>query len=134
MSNRAFVPALLIALVASTAVACHHGAKRDETPPIAHFAVVVEHDASGWKAHCETGCEWTDVSIQCAGCDVRIDAKGITHSSAPARTTPFAFELSKAEPGWKVRSLRGARWEGLTWGCASAMCRMRVDENGLAAA
>ncbi len=100
--------------------------------PMEHFAVILEPSATGWAAHCEAGCRWTDVSIACGGCEVRLDASGITRAYplAPA-PTGFAFILSRSREGWAARGIQGVRWQSLSWSCGTAVCRARVDESGL---
>jgi hypothetical protein len=121
------VSALLVTM------ACH------KTPPSVasvalangHFSIVVEHSASGWRAHCETGCHWVDVSMSCGGCDVRLDATGIRPAYPASSAVPgFAFVLSTDGTGWRARAIDGTRWKTLSWNCGAAMCRGRIDETG----
>jgi hypothetical protein len=131
------MPARLLAtivVVILVATACY------KTPPTVaptsvpngHFAIVLEHSAKGWAAHCEAGCQWVDVSMSCNGCDVRLDASGIgpayPATSAPTR---FAFVLSTDGTGWKARAIQGMRWKSLSWSCGAAVCRGRIDETGV---
>ena len=122
------VSALLVTM------ACH------KTPPSVasvapangHFSIVVEHSAGGWRAHCETGCHWVDVSMFCGGCDVRLDATGIRPAYPASSAVPgFAFVLSTDGTGWKARAIDGARWKTLSWNCGAVMCRGRIDETGV---
>ena len=131
MRVRALAAAVLIAFIA--------GACRKTPPavvstpvPTGHFAVILEHSATGWAAHCVTGCRWTDVSMSCPGCDVRVDASGIAraHPGAPP-PTGFAFVLSSTASGWTARGIQGVRWQSLSWSCGAAVCRARLDESGV---
>lgn len=101
--------------------------------PIAPFALVLEQSETGWAAHCETGCQWRDVSMTCAGCDVRLDASGIARATPSApEATGFAFVLSRAERGWTAQGIQGVQWQSLSWNCGAAACRARLDESGVA--
>jgi hypothetical protein len=115
------------------AAGCHKTRSAATPAPGGHFALILEHSATGWAAHCEAGCLWTDVSMSCAGCEVRLDAAGIGRaypSEAPA--TGFAFVLSGAGGGgWTARGIQGVNWRSLSWNCGAATCRARLDENGL---
>jgi len=134
MPARALTSILVVVLVAT---ACH------KTPPTVaptsvsngHFAIVLEHSAKGWAAHCETGCHWVDVSMSCGGCDVQLDASGIAPAyPATSVATGFAFVLSTAGSGWKARAIQGVRWKSLSWSCDAAVCRGRLDETGVGSA
>jgi hypothetical protein len=96
-----------------------------------HFAVVLERSAKGWAAHCETGCSWVDVTMSCEGCDVQLDASGIARASVATAPKGFAFVLSDTRSGWMARGIQGLRWEKLSWGCDSQVCRVRLDETGV---
>lgn len=98
-----------------------------------HFAVVLERNATGWRAHCDTGCSWTDVSLTCAECDIRLDASGIARAyPAGAAPTPgFEFVVEAAATGWSARGVRGVEWQALTWTCQALGCRGRIDEAGV---
>lgn len=115
-------------------VACH------KTPPNVaqisasdnHFSIVVDHSARGWRAHCETGCQWVDVTMFCGGCEVRLDATGIRPAHpASSAVTGFAFVLSTDGSGWKARAIDGTRWMTLSWNCEAAVCPARIDETGV---
>jgi invasion protein IalB len=122
---------VMLAGVLTAAFATSPAATAAQTPPD-HFAVVLEHSTTGWTAHCETGCRWTDLSMSCAGCDVRLDASGIAHaSSAPSKVTGFAFVLSDAKGGWTARGVHGVMWTSLSWTCGPTVCRGRLDESGV---
>ena len=102
------------------------------TAPVRHFSIVLEHSATGWAAHCETGCAWTDVSRTCVGCDARLDASGIAPGyPARAGTTGFEFVLSGERNGWTAVAVRGVTWETLSWTCSASTCRARIDETGV---
>jgi hypothetical protein len=124
--------AALAALV--LAAGCRSGRSREPAPT--SFAMIVERSASGWRVQCERGCRWTEVSMQCAGCEVRLDAAGIARADAPAAagTAGFAFVLSAADRGWAARGVRGVRWTALSWTCGGAVCRGRLDESGVSGA
>ena len=97
-----------------------------------HFAIVLEHSAKGLAAHCETGCQWVDVTMSCAVCDVQLDASGIGPAyPANSTATGFAFVLSPDAKGWKARAIQGTRWKRLSWSCDTAACRVRLDETGV---
>lgn len=101
-----------------------------------HFAIVVEHaPTGGWSATCDSGCRWKTVTLDCRGCEVRIDAAGIALATTPAnRTEPFAFVLHDDASGWSARALHGTAWRELSWQCRSGNCRARVDETGVSGA
>ncbi len=103
------------------------------TIPLNPFSVVVEHSTTGWRAHCESGCEWMDVSMSCAGCSVQIDATGIVRASAvKAAPVGFAFVLVDDGVGkWTARGIQGVSWKSVSWGCNNALCRGRLDEDGV---
>jgi len=127
MRMRALVAVLAIALT----VGCHR-APTVAPAPVRHFAIVLEQSATGWSARCETGCAWTEVSETCTGCDIRLDSTGISRGyPARASTAGFEFVVSSERQGWSVRAVRGATWVNLSWGCAAAPCRARVDERGV---
>ncbi len=107
-------------------------------PPEPRFALVLEHSGSRWAARCEAGCRWTEVTITCPGCAVRLDAAGVQPAAAPRDTAlPFAFELRAAPSGrpggsgWVARGLAGVRWVELSSACGAPVCRARVDEAGV---
>lgn len=123
------------ALVTVSAIVLAAGCHRTSAvapAPVHHFAIVLERSATGWSAHCETGCAWTDVSENCAGCDIRLDATGISRGY-PARvgTQGFEFVVSNEREGWSARAVRGVVWVNLTWGCTATPCRARVNERGV---
>jgi hypothetical protein len=102
------------------------------SPANGHFAIVVEHSARGWKAHCEAGCQWADVSMSCGACEVRLDATGIQPAyPASSARTGFAFVLSTDGTGSKARAIDGARWITLSWSCGATLCPARIDETGV---
>jgi hypothetical protein len=132
MRMRALATTTLLAGFVATACYKMPPAVASAPVPTGHFAVILEHSATGWAAHCEAGCQWTDVSMSCAGCDVRLDASGIARAypAAPA-ATGFAFVLSNTGRGWTARGIQGVRWQSLSWSCGAAVCRARVDESGV---
>ena len=105
------------------------------TIPLNPFSVVVEHSTTGWRAHCESGCEWMDVSMSCAGCSVQIDATGIVRASA-AKAAPIGFAFVLVDDGvgkWTARGIQGVAWKKVSWSCDNALCRGRLDEDGVGA-
>ena len=135
MRIRALVSPMIPLLLGA---ACHRAPAPAAAAPAAApapFAIVVEHSESGWRAHCETGCRWVDVTMTCAGCAVRVDVSGIMGADAPAEAVPgFAFVLSAVPGGWAARGVQGVRWERVTWTCSAAACRGRLDESGVSGA
>lgn len=101
--------------------------------PLPHFQVTVENSAKGWLARCDTGCAWKELSVACGDdCRVRIDASGVTANSTEEWTkSTFGFVLSRSEKGGQAVSLGGTGWTTLSWKCAAAVCRARIDESGV---
>jgi hypothetical protein len=97
----------------------------------AHFAVILERSPTGWAAHCEVGCQWTDVTMSCNGCDVQLDASGIALAYPSPAPKGFAFVVSDARDGWTARGIQGVRWQNLSWSCSAVVCRGRLDETGV---
>ena len=127
MRLRALATLLTVVLTAG----CHR-APAIVAAPVHHFAIVVERTATGWSARCETGCAWTEVTETCVGCDIRLDAAGISRGyPARAGIGGFEFIVSSERDGWRARAVRGVTWVTLSWGCTSASCRARVDETGV---
>ena len=127
MRMRAFIPMVAVTLMA----ACHR-APAVAPAPVNHFAIVLEQSATGWAARCETGCAWTEVTETCDGCDIRLDATGISRGyPARAGTQGFEFVVSPERTGWTARAVRGTSWVTLSWTCTAASCRARVDETGV---
>ena len=129
------IRALLAAAFALLLAAGCHRASAITAAPVRHFSIVLEHSATGWAAHCDTGCYWIDVSRTCAGCDVRIDASGIARGY-PARPDAkgFEFVLSGEQVGWTAVGIRGVMWKTLGWSCSASVCRARIDETGVSRA
>ena len=123
--------ALVALLVVGLAAGCHR-APAVVAAPVHHFAIVLEQSATGWRARCETGCAWTEVSETCRGCDIRLDATGISRGyPARAGTQGFEFIVSSEREGWSARAVRGVTWVNFTWGCTTVLCRARIDETGV---
>jgi hypothetical protein len=101
--------------------------------PVPNYAILLERSATGWSAHCEAGCRWTDVTETCAGCDIRLDATGISRGyPARAGTQGFEFVVSAEREGWSAQAVRGVTWTNVSWGCpGTTTCRARVDETGV---
>ena len=120
--------------------ACHRApaaaASSAGPAPVRHFAIVLERSATGWSAHCEIGCAWTDVTETCTGCDIRLDLTGISRGY-PARpgTQGFEFVVSGEREGWSAQAVRGVAWTKVSWACpGTTTCRARVDETGVSRA
>lgn len=100
--------------------------------PNNQFAILVQHSPKGWTAHCEAGCAWIDVTMDCVACEVQIDSRGIARAyPKPADPIGFAFVLSKTESGWNARAIQGTRWTDVTWDCSGDVCQGRLDEKGV---
>ena len=122
----------ITAVVAIVLVAACHRAPAVAPAPVTHFAIVLEHSPTGWTAQCETGCAWTEVTETCTGCDIRLDATGISRGyPARAGTEGFEFVVSPERTGWTARAVRGTSWVSLSWTCTVSSCRARVDETGV---
>jgi hypothetical protein len=130
MRMRAISTIVAVALVA----ACHR-APAIAPAPVNHFAIVLEQSATGWTARCEAGCMWKEVTETCTGCDIRVDATGISRGyPARAGTQGFEFVVSHERNGWTARAVRGMSWVNLSWTCPASSCRARVDETGVRSA
>jgi hypothetical protein len=113
-------------------VACSPRPTPATAPAPNHFSLVLEHSAQGWRASCEVGCRWRELTMSCGGCEVRITSVGVgPASSSEAEEATFAFTLTDAGSGWHAKSLRGVHWIALTWGCPETTCRARIDEAGV---
>jgi hypothetical protein len=130
MRIRAFAAAALAVFLTT---ACHKPSSTVAAASAkeAHFAVVLERSATGWAAHCEAGCQWIDVTLACQGCDVQLDASGISRAFLAPAPKGFAFVLSDAKGGWTARGIQGVRWQKLSWNCGANLCRGRLDETGV---
>ena len=129
MRHRTLVTLLAVVLTAG----CHRAPAVAAAP--VHFSIVLERSATGWSARCETGCAWTEVSETCTGCDIRLDATGISRGyPARAGTRGFEFVIAQEREGWRARAIRGVTWVTLSWGCTTPSCRARVDETGVSQA
>ena len=119
-----------LVLVAVVATGCYKVSQPPAVAP-AHFALVLEHSETGWSAHCEVGCRWSDVTMTCGGCAVRLDVGGIGPVASERYETGFAFVLAGSGPGWEAKGITGVRWLGLSWQCEQTTCRARIDETGV---
>jgi len=130
MTNRSLVSMLLACLIG--AVGCHKTQPETQlrSGPEQHFSLSVEHSPAGWAAHCESGCSWKDVTIQCTNCRVRVDADGMYNGNVPMTSRGFAFVLDDNN-GLSAHGVQGVRWQDLSWGCATAVCRCRLNEEGV---
>ena len=123
----------LILLAASLASAgCHksQGERLAANGPEQHFSLWLTHSLSGWAAHCDQGCNWKDVTMQCANCKVRVDADGIAENDVATPPRGFAFVLDDHN-GLSAHGVKGVRWLDLSWGCATVVCRVRINEEGV---
>ena len=101
--------------------------------PVERFQLSLERTAKGWVAQCDTGCDWTELSVACAGdCRVLIDAAGVIANAGNRQTdAAFGFVISRAEKGWQAESVVGTAWSRVGWGCLSGRCRVRINESGV---
>ena len=126
---------LLAALASSGGSTASPHATAARTASEAHFSLVLERTARGWRAQCDSGCRWTKLSIACLGCEVRINAAGVGPAlRAETDTTGFAFTVRRTRSGWAAKGVRGLRWTALAWTCAAGACRARIDETGVSGA
>ena len=128
---------VLVAALAVAAVtgACHRrpALAAAGTLPLNPFSVVIEHSSAGWQVQCESGCEWMKVSMSCAGCSVQVDATGIVRAER-AKGAPIGFAFVLVDDGvgkWTARGIQGVAWKKLTWSCNNALCRARLDTEGV---
>ena len=100
---------------------------------LGHFRLVVERSDSGFVARCEAGCTWKEIAFRCAAdCQVLIDANGVAlNPKAKLAPSPFAFHLQPTLDGWTAKSVTGTAWITLSYGCATFVCRARVNEFGV---
>ena len=101
--------------------------------PIARFQVVLERAGNGWRAHCDSGCTWIDLSIGCAtDCHAFVDANGVAVDVAiPETKASFGFVIGRADDGWQAESVVGTSWTRVEWGCGRISCRARLDQDGV---
>jgi len=113
-------------------VACSKTPIPSIAPAQNHFSIVLEHSAQGWRASCEAGCRWREVTMSCGGCEVRLTSIGVgPASSFDPKEATFAFTLTDSGSGWEAKAPRGTYWLALSSGCAQTTCRARVDETGV---
>ena len=113
-------------------VACSPPPMPKIAPAANHFSLVLEHSAQGWKASCDVGCRWRELTMSCGGCEVRLTSVGVGPvGSSKVEEGTFAFTLTDAGSGWQAKSVRGAYWLALSWGCPETTCRARIDEAGV---
>ena len=113
-------------------VACSTARAPGIAPAANHFSLVLEHSVQGWRASCDVGCRWREVTMSCGGCEVRLTSIGVgPASSSEVEEGTFAFTLTDAGSGWQAKSIRGANWLALGWGCGETTCRARIDEAGV---
>ena len=71
--------------------------------------------------------------MQCTNCKVKVDADGIigVHKGDVLTTSRgFAFVLDDSN-GLSAHAVRGTHWVDLSWGCAAAVCRAQLNEQGV---
>lgn len=120
-------------LAACVAGASCHKSQRETrvaTGPEQHFSLWLKHSPAGWTAHCDSGCTWKDVTMRCTDCKVRVDADGIANDTVATPSHGFAFVLDDSH-GLSAHGVRGVRWLDLSWNCATAVCRARINEAGM---
>jgi hypothetical protein len=104
---------------------------RPTTPP-AHFGIVLRPTATGWSAHCGSGCSWMDLSANCpAMCSATITNNGVQIGTLKPDTARFSFVVETTATGWTASGLNGTAWISLSWGCPLSYCRARVDGFGV---
>jgi hypothetical protein len=111
---------------------CARPPARSVAPAPNHFSLVLEHSAQGWRANCDVGCRWRELTMSCGGCEVRLTSIGVgPASSFDPQDATFAFTLSDAGSGWEAKSGRGVYWLALSSSCGQTTCRARLDETGV---
>jgi hypothetical protein len=125
-----YLPVILVSTLCF--VACSTPRAPGIAPAANHFSLVLEHSAQGWRATCDVGCRWREVTMSCGGCEVRLTSIGVgPASSFEPEDATFAFTLSDAGSGWEAKSGRGVYWLGLSHSCPQTTCRARMDEAGV---
>lgn len=101
--------------------------------PAERFELTLQRTANGWKAQCDTGCAWKELSVACADdCRVFIDATGVTTSVRDPKTeSAFGFVVSRAEKGWQAESVVGTAWVKVGWHCLTGRCHVKIDDSGV---
>ena len=101
------------------------------TPP-AQFQLVLERTASGWSAHCDSGCSWIDLSAKCvAACSATITNSGIAIGAVKADAARFSFVVERTATGWTANGLNGTAWAAVSWRCPPGSCKARIDGFGV---
>ncbi len=98
------------------------------------FTLVLEKAATGWSAHCTSGCTWSDLTFNYAGYAARISTSGVsTEGAADPDTTGFAFTVRSTPTGWTATASRGTAWRTVSWQCPTAeqACRARITATGV---
>jgi hypothetical protein len=126
----------VLAIALLFAAGCSAVTRRAESTPRgapSSFSMVITSTTTGWAAHCDTGCRWSDVSYECPGqCAAVFDATGVaTPGATQTDTSVFAFTIERTEQGNLATAQNGAAWQQLTWGCGAAECRARVSTDGV---
>ena len=127
----------LVALVLVSAVFAGVSTPAPAIAPakLSPFSMVITSSATGWAAHCDSGCQWTELAFKCsASCGVLVDEYGLTPLTAtPAKESAFAFELTPTDSGPRAIARHGMTWQSVSWRCGRAPCRARVNASGVAA-
>src|SRR5690242_3478926 len=100
---------VVVSTIASVFLAaCQHNPPATQSlPAVQHFSIVVEHSSSGWTAHCDQGCQWSNVTLGCADCNAQLDAAGISKVDAAAKPQGFAFMLESQQNGLAADAIQG---------------------------
>lgn len=130
---RSSLVALVLLAVAFTVVS--KPAPATAPARLSSFSMVITSSATGWTAHCDSGCQWTELALRCsAACGVLVDEFGLTPLTAtPAKMSAFAFELTPTDSGPRAIARYGMTWQSVSWRCGRAPCRARLDASGVGA-
>lgn len=125
-------------LIVALLVVCFVGASRQRASASMAsaslgFSLVVTSTPTGWAAHCDTGCHWTDLAFACrSACSARVDANGlVTGQTARVEPSAFAFRLDRSRTGFSAVAERGTAWRTVSWSCRSRSCSARIDSFGI---
>jgi hypothetical protein len=122
-------PLLALALLATAVV----GTTAAKNAP-ASFDITLTRTAGGWSASCAAGCQWTQLSMDCApGCQAVVSEFGLrTQRTDDLAKASFAFVVEpRGFGGWHAVALRGTAWSETSIGCGESRCSTRVDELGV---
>ncbi|MEO5798916.1 MAG: hypothetical protein ABIZ70_09140 [Gemmatimonadales bacterium] len=100
--------------------------------PINRFSVTLERTSRGWKAQCDSGCSWTELSVSCPeNCRTQIDADGVAGSVKEGKTeSAFGMVISRTAKGWQAEGIVGTDWKKVRWTCAIS-CKVKLDGSGV---